>query len=201
LQSFRSLKNLLALSCVVLICTASGHATTTEKPVEKKAGASPKAQSKHGEAVAKSVSKPGTPSKSESRSKSPIASTSKSHSSRVTAARSRSSKRRVPSSAKPRGQQGIDSDRAREIQQALIRHKYLEGEATGIWDTRTKAAMVRFQSDNGWQTKVVPDSRALIKLGLGPKRANLINPETAAGSGLVPDGTRNLHPGGSPPDE
>ena len=28
--------------------------------------------------------------------------------------------------------------------------------------------MVRYQADNGWQTKVAPDSRALIKLGLGP---------------------------------
>jgi hypothetical protein len=40
--------------------------------------------------------------------------------------------------------------------------------------------MQRFQQSHGWQTKVVPDSRALIKLGLGPDRANLINPETAA---------------------
>jgi hypothetical protein len=29
--------------------------------------------------------------------------------------------------------------------------------------------MERYQSDNGWQSKVTPDSRALIKLGLGPK--------------------------------
>jgi hypothetical protein len=28
--------------------------------------------------------------------------------------------------------------------------------------------MSRLQADNGWQTKLVPDSRALIKLGLGP---------------------------------
>jgi hypothetical protein len=28
--------------------------------------------------------------------------------------------------------------------------------------------MTKVQSDNGWQTKLVPDSRALIKLGLGP---------------------------------
>ena len=69
---------------------------------------------------------------------------------------------------KKKGQQGINSERATEIQQALIREKYLTGEPTGSWDARTQAALVKYQGDNGWQTKVVPDSRALIKLGLGP---------------------------------
>jgi len=69
---------------------------------------------------------------------------------------------------KRHGQQGIQPDRAREIQQALIREHYLGGDPTGKWDTLTQAAMSQYQADNGWQTKVVPDSRALIKLGLGP---------------------------------
>ncbi len=30
--------------------------------------------------------------------------------------------------------------------------------------------MVKYQTDNGWQSKITPDSRALIKLGLGPKQ-------------------------------
>ncbi len=38
----------------------------------------------------------------------------------------------------------------------------------GIDDTRATPAMQKFQSDNGWQTKLIPDSRAIIKLGLGP---------------------------------
>jgi sulfite reductase alpha subunit-like flavoprotein len=67
-----------------------------------------------------------------------------------------------------RGQQAIESDRARQIQEALIREKYLDGDASGVWDQRTKEALSRFQEENGWQSKVVPDSRALIKLGLGP---------------------------------
>lgn len=83
-------------------------------------------------------------------------------------------------SRRTRGQQVITSDRTREIQQALIREHYLQGEPTGAWDSRTKAAMVKFQHDNGWQTKLVPDSRALIKLGLGPSHDGLLNPETAA---------------------
>ena len=75
-----------------------------------------------------------------------------------------------------KGQQGINSERATEIQQALIRENYLTGEPTGEWDSRTQAALIKYQGDNGWQTKVVPDSRALIKLGLGPNySAELLN--------------------------
>lgn len=80
---------------------------------------------------------------------------------------------------KRRGQQGIKDDRARAIQAALIRQGYLSGEANGQWDARTQAAMQKFQGDNGWQTRVLPDSRALIKLGLGPDHSGLLNPETA----------------------
>ena len=63
---------------------------------------------------------------------------------------------------------GITTERATEIQTALIRQGYLTGEPTGTWDSASVAAMQKLQSDNGWQTKLIPDSRALIKLGLGP---------------------------------
>jgi hypothetical protein len=88
-------------------------------------------------------------------------------------------KRKARGSWRTRGQQGIDQQRAREIQEALIREQYLQGEATGVWDARSKKAMQKFQADRGWQTKMIPDSRALIELGLGPKHENIINPETA----------------------
>ena len=68
------------------------------------------------------------------------------------------------------GQRVMDSSRAIEIQQALIQAHYLSGSPTGQWDADTQAAMVKYQNDNGWQTKITPDSRALIKLGLGPKQ-------------------------------
>jgi len=77
------------------------------------------------------------------------------------------------------GQQKMDSDRARQVQEALIREHYLTGEPNGVWDQRSQDAMIRFQATNGWQTKVVPDSRALIKLGLGPNQDHLLNPESA----------------------
>jgi hypothetical protein len=78
-----------------------------------------------------------------------------------------------------RGQQHIDPKRVREIQAALIREHYLSGKPSGRWDAATQRALVRLQGDNGWQTKVVPDSRALIKLGLGPDHDHLLNPESA----------------------
>ena len=46
--------------------------------------------------------------------------------------------------------------------------------------------MERYQADNGWQSKLVPDSRALIKLGLGPDHEHLLNPESAMTSPPVP---------------
>lgn len=82
------------------------------------------------------------------------------------------------------GQRGIDSDRAREIQAALIKRNYLTGEPTGEWDATTEAAMVKFQSDHGWQTKLTPDSRAIIMLGLGPEQSA---PVKTASESPIPD--------------
>ena len=85
----------------------------------------------------------------------------------------KSRKRRV------RGQKAIDSARVRQIQEALIREHYLKGEPSGQWDASTQQALHRYQSDQGWQSKTVPDSRALIRLGLGPDSEHLLNPESA----------------------
>jgi hypothetical protein len=82
-------------------------------------------------------------------------------------------------SSKTRGQKAIESERAQQIQEALIREHYMSGEPTGKWDDATQAALRRYQADQGWQSKSVPDSRALIKLGLGPSHDLLLNPETA----------------------
>ena len=87
-----------------------------------------------------------------------------------------------------RGQQKIDSERAQAIQEALIREHYLSGDATGTWNQASEEAMRRYQADHGWQSKTVPDSRALIKLGLGPSKDHLLNPESAMTT--VPDAPR-----------
>ena len=102
---------------------------------------------------------------------------SKSAHSRTTSTRTSSHKGKR--AKKVKGQQKIDSERTNQIQEALIRQHYMTGEATGKWDATTEDALRRFQADNGWQNKTVPDSRALIKLGLGPSHDHLLNPESA----------------------
>ena len=62
----------------------------------------------------------------------------------------------------------MPAERATQIQTALIQKGYMSGSPTGTWDAQTISAMQKLQGDNGWQTKITPDSRALIKLGLGP---------------------------------
>lgn len=134
----------------------------------------------------RSASKPGTTTHTSSTTHKSSKATRTSSSTRTTSSHgkrkhSASSKGRGRKASKvARGQQAIDSERASEIQAALIREKYLDGEATGVFDQRTKDALVKFQAANGWQTKVLPDSRALIKLGLGPSTNGLLNPESAA---------------------
>ena len=90
-----------------------------------------------------------------------------------------SSHKRGKKKATARVQQKIDPQRAQEIQEALIREHYLSGEAAGTWNEASEQAMRRYQADHGWQSKTVPDARALISLGLGPSHDHLLNPESA----------------------
>ncbi len=99
----------------------------------------------------------------------------------TTSRKGKKSRRRAASASnrRRRGQQKIDPKRAREIQEALIREHYLKEEASDVWDDASQKAMERYQADHGWQSKMVPDARALIKLGLGPDHEHLLNPESA----------------------
>ncbi len=149
LVSKMSSKVLVAV-CALSLSTALAHATTaTKKTTPKKTAVS----STHAK----------------------TSSSTKKSSAKKTSSRGRKSHH----ASRKRGQQNIDSARAREIQEALIRDGYMQGEASGTWDQTSQQAMEKFQSDNGWQTKVTPDSRALIKLGLGPDHQHLLNPESA----------------------
>lgn len=130
-------------------------------------------------AAANKSDQPASSAKSKSRkhaSSASVTATSKTHT---------ASSKRHKKSSRVRGQQKIDGERAQAIQQALIREHYLNGEATGTWTPASEEAMRRYQADNGWQSKTVPDSRALIKLGLGPSKDHLLNPESAMTT--VPD--------------
>jgi hypothetical protein len=86
------------------------------------------------------------------------------------------------------GQRTIDDTRATEIQGALVKSGYMT-EPTGHWDTATQTAMQKFQADNGWQTKLMPDSRAIIKLGLGGPSSSTPTPAANVETASIP-GTR-----------
>jgi hypothetical protein len=102
-------------------------------------------------------------------------------------ARSSKSKRlnskKTPGKKTARGQQKIDPQRAQAIQEALIREHYLTGEPAGTWNQASEDALRKYQADHGWQSKTVPDSRALISLGLGPSHDGLLNPDSAMTTG------------------
>ncbi|HEV2175617.1 MAG TPA: peptidoglycan-binding domain-containing protein [Terriglobia bacterium] len=87
--------------------------------------------------------------------------------------------------------------RVEEIQQGLEQAGYLQGEPTGKWDAATRDAMSRYQAANGFPVTGLPDSKSLMKMGLGPHplptsldRASL-NPAAAppAADSQTPDTT------------
>ncbi len=67
------------------------------------------------------------------------------------------------------GQRQISPHRTRQIQAALVRAGYLN-QISGQWDEATVAALRKFQAAHHWQTRFVPDARALIALNLGPRQ-------------------------------
>ncbi len=120
-----------------------------------------------------------TASKTSSKATASAHTTSHHASTHTTSAKSSKHPSKKTATAHSHGQRTIGEERTREIQSALIREHYLSGDPSGVWDAQSKDAMMRFQEANGWQSKVTPDSRALIKLGLGPDHKNLLNPDTA----------------------
>jgi Putative peptidoglycan binding domain len=156
---------LSAVGCVALLAGAIAFATDAKTD----SNTLPPPQSK-------------TPSQSASTKKSSTSATTK----RATTHKGKKTRR---TASRPRGQQKIDSQRALEIQEALIREHYLTGKPTGVWNDETQQAMQRYQADNNWQSKTTPDARALIKLGLGPDHQHLLNPESAMTSQPVSQST------------
>lgn len=173
----------------VVLLAAALPAKTTHSSGKKK--------SSHSSTAAK------TSSTTKSKSKTAASSHSKKGSSHIQSASYNKGKhgKKTAKGKKVRGQQSIDSDRAREIQAALIREHYMEGEPSGSFDEGTKRALQKYQQDNGWQTKVIPDSRALIKLGLGPSKDGLLNPESAAMGSPFELGAEREIPGGAAPGQ
>jgi hypothetical protein len=175
------LKTTALVASVALLCTSPLLAALKTRPSLKARSSAPASHLRFKPITAKASSK-ASPARASSKvashqaTKVAVASTRPGRKAKVL------QRVAMQTAAKPRykGQQAIDEARTLEIQQALIRERYLDGEATGEWDQRTREAFIRLQSENHWQTKIVPDARALIKLGLGPSQQNLLNPESAA---------------------
>jgi len=157
----------LALSCALAISASAQDSTSTTKPATSKKSSSATVHQQ-----SSSTHSTGTSSAQ----------------ARKTSGKSSGKKSRRKSS-RVRGQQKIDAQRAQAIQEALVREHYLKGDPTGTWNQASEDAMRKYQADHGWQSKTVPDSRALISLGLGPSKDHLLNPESAMTT--VPDAPKS----------
>ena len=62
----------------------------------------------------------------------------------------------------------LQPGRVTEIQRSLIDADYLHQEPTGKWDTATRDAMLRYQTDHSFPATGMPEAKSLMKLGLGP---------------------------------
>jgi Putative peptidoglycan binding domain len=68
-------------------------------------------------------------------------------------------------------------DRISEIQSALSREGFYQGDTNGKWDSNTVSALEKFQSANNLDASGKLDAPSLQKLGLGSSTAGL-NPPT-----------------------
>lgn len=91
------------------------------------------------------------------------------------------------------GQKAPTADRINEIQTALSRDGYYQGEPNGKWDSNTVAAVQKFQSANGMDANGKLDAPTLQKLGLGSDIAGVSAPKP-----MVP-GSPNAAPSSSAP--
>jgi peptidoglycan hydrolase-like protein with peptidoglycan-binding domain len=89
-----------------------------------------------------------------------------------------SAKKKKKSVAATRRQLSPDPSRIREIQEALVRQGFYEGEPTGKWDSQTVSAMKGFQEAKGLAPTGKIDALSLQKLGLGSPTAGIAPPAT-----------------------
>lgn len=89
------------------------------------------------------------------------------------------------------GQKAPTPDRISEIQTALSRDGYYQGEPNGKWDSNTVAAVQKFQSSNGMDANGKLDAPTLQRLGLGSDIAGVSAPKP-----IVP-GSSNAAPSSS----
>jgi hypothetical protein len=85
--------------------------------------------------------------------------------------------KRRHSKHQPPGQKAPTADRMSEIQSALARAGYYQGNPTGKLDSNTVGAIEKFQSANGLDSSGKLDAPTLQKLGLGSDIAGVSAPK------------------------
>src|SRR6204780_2959197 len=76
--------------------------------------------------------------------------------------------------------------RISEIQSALARNGYYQGQPNGKWDSNTVSAMQKFQSGNGLEPSGKLNALSLQKLGLGSSVAGVSAPKPIQPAGSKP---------------
>jgi hypothetical protein len=89
-------------------------------------------------------------------------------------------KKKHHASKRQMSQKAPTPDRITEIQSALARKGYYQGEPNGKWDSNTVAAVQKFQSANGIDADGKLDAPTLQKLGLGSDIAGVSAPKPVA---------------------
>ncbi|MGH9703692.1 MAG: peptidoglycan-binding domain-containing protein, partial [Candidatus Acidiferrales bacterium] len=84
-----------------------------------------------------------------------------------TKSQSKTSKHKKAKAKKVKGQQTPTSDRISEIQSALARDGYYQGDPNGKLDDRTQESLRKFQDAQGLTPSGKLDALTLEKLGLG----------------------------------
>src|SRR5271156_518415 len=94
-----------------------------------------------------------------------------------TASKKKKSTKKHHASKREPTQKAPTPERISEIQSALARGGYYQGNPNGKWDSNTIAAMQKFQSDNGLSNSGKIDAPSLQKLGLGSGTAGVDAPK------------------------
>ena len=106
----------------------------------------------------------------------------------------RTSHKHRHSSRRQPGQKAPTADRISEIQSALSKGGYYQGDPNGKLDSNTVAALQKFQSANGLDASGKLDAPTLQKLGLGSDVAGVSAPKT-----VVPSCCSTASPNAAPP--
>lgn len=107
--------------------------------------------------------------------------------------------RRAPRRARRRRTRlpaGPSADRIDQIQQALARSGFYQGDPTGRWDSGTVDAMKQFQQAHGLTPSGKINAPSLQQLGLGSDVAGVAPPRPVVPADLSADGSKGNKGGG-----